>query len=162
MVSWTKCWARKSHTYVKNLGNIRVGNLQVSAGKKSAEYLYRRLIRYLTSIASRAFVFYFNAVISTMEFPPETYDVFEADQFESARVRLTGDAVMEVMLQMRPNGRYLDHYRIALDGTVLETQVVATNVFRVPVLAKYRLTYQARPRDLKIRRNRYRITTSGT
>jgi hypothetical protein len=88
-----------------------------------------------------------------MEFPPETYDVFEADQFETARARLTGDAVMEVMLQMRPNGRCLDHYRIALDGTVLETQVVATNVFRALVLAKYRLTYHAWPRDLKIRRN---------
>jgi hypothetical protein len=56
-----------------------------------------------------------------MEFPPETYDVFEADQFETARARLTGDAVMEAMLQMRPNGRCLDHYHIALDGTVLET-----------------------------------------
>jgi hypothetical protein len=89
-----------------------------------------------------------------MEFPPETYDVFEANQFETARARLAGDAVMEVMLQMRPNGRCLDHYRIALDGTVLETQVVATSVFRAPVLAnKYRLTYQAWPRDLKIRRN---------
>jgi hypothetical protein len=86
-----------------------------------------------------------------MEFQPETYNVFEADQFE--RARLTGGAVMEVMLQMRPNGRCLDHYRIALDGTVLETQVVATSVFRAPVLAKYRLTYQAWPRDLKIRRN---------
>jgi hypothetical protein len=42
------------------------------------------------------------------------------------RARLAGDAVMEVMLQMRPNGRCLDHYRIALDGTVLETQVNAT------------------------------------
>jgi hypothetical protein len=30
-----------------------------------------------------------------MEFPPETYDVFEADQFESARARLAGEAVME-------------------------------------------------------------------
>jgi hypothetical protein len=57
------------------------------------------------------------------------------------------------MLQMRPNGRCLDHYRIALDGTVLETQVVATSAFRAPVLAQYRLTYQAWPRDLKIRRN---------
>jgi hypothetical protein len=36
---------------------------------------------------------------------------------------------------------------------VLETQVNATIVFRSPVLAKYRLTYQAWPRDLKIRRN---------
>jgi hypothetical protein len=88
-----------------------------------------------------------------MEFPPETYDVFDSDLFETARARLTGDAVMEVMLQMRPNGRCLDHYRIALDGTVLETQVNATSVFRLPVLAKYRLTYQAWPRDLKIRRN---------
>ncbi len=60
-----------------------------------------------------------------MEFPPETYDVFDSDLFETARARLTGDAVMEVMLQMRPNGRCLDHYRIALDGTVLETQVNA-------------------------------------
>jgi hypothetical protein len=88
-----------------------------------------------------------------MEFPPETYDVFEADQFETASARLAGDAVMEVMLQMRPNGRCLDHYHIGLDWTVLETQVVAMSVFRAPVLAKYRLTYQAWPRDLKIWRN---------
>ena len=36
---------------------------------------------------------------------------------------------------------------------VLETQVVATNVFSAPVLAKYRLMYQAFPRDLWIQRN---------
>jgi hypothetical protein len=48
-----------------------------------------------------------------MEFPPETYDVFKADQFETA----AGDIVMEVMLQMQPNGRCLNHYRMALDGT---------------------------------------------
>ena len=104
----------------------------------------------LTGLASRAI--YSTSVID-MEFPPESYDVFDSDLFETARARLTGDAVMEVMLQMRPNGRCLDHYRIALDGTVLETQVNATSVFRSPVLAKYRLTYQAWPRDLKIRRN---------
>jgi hypothetical protein len=90
-----------------------------------------------------------------MEFPPETYDVFEAEQFETARARARagGDAVMEVTLQMRPSGRCLYHYRIALDGQVMETQVVATNVFRAPVLAKYRLTHQAFPHDLRIRRN---------
>jgi hypothetical protein len=88
-----------------------------------------------------------------VEFPPETYDAFEAEQFETARARLGGDAVMEVMLQMRPSGRCLDPCRIALDGQVMETQVVATNVFRAPVLAKYRLTYQAFPRDLRIWRN---------
>ncbi len=52
-----------------------------------------------------------------MKFPP--YDVFEADQFETAGVGLAGDAVMEVMQQMGPNGRCLDHYRIALDSTVV-------------------------------------------
>jgi hypothetical protein len=62
-----------------------------------------------------------------MEFQPETYDVFESNQFAAARVRLAGDAVMEVMLQMRPNGRCLDQYRIALDGTVLETQISSPN-----------------------------------
>ncbi len=36
---------------------------------------------------------------------------------------------------------------------MLETQVVATSVFRAPVLAKSRLTYQAWPHDLKIWRN---------
>ncbi len=71
-----------------------------------------------------------------MEFPPETYDVFDSEQFETARARLTGDAVMEVMLQLRPNGRCPDHYRIALDVTVLETQVNSTSVFRAPMLAK--------------------------
>jgi hypothetical protein len=50
---------------------------------------------------------------------------------------------MEVMLQMRPNGRCLDHFRISLTGQHLDTQVKATNVFRAPVLAKYRLTFQA-------------------
>jgi hypothetical protein len=41
------------------------------------------------------------------------------------------------MLQMRPKGRCHDHYCIALDGMMLETQVIATNVFCAPVLAKY-------------------------
>jgi hypothetical protein len=88
-----------------------------------------------------------------MEFPPTEYDVFDAREFENARARGAGDYVMEVMLQMRPNGKCLDHFRVALTGTVLETQVKATNVFRAPILAKYRLTFQAWPRDLRIRRN---------
>ncbi len=88
-----------------------------------------------------------------MEFPPAEYDVFDAREFKNARARGAGDYVLEVMLQMRPNGRCLDHFRVALTGTVLETQVKATNVFRAPILAKYRLTFQAWPRDLRIRRN---------
>ena len=88
-----------------------------------------------------------------MEFPPDNYDVFEAEQFDTARARTAGDAVMEVMMQMRPSGRCVDHFRIGLDGRILETKVKATNVFRAPVLSKYVLNYQMYPRDLSIRRN---------
>ena len=80
-----------------------------------------------------------------MEFPPDNYDVFEAEQFDTARARTAGDAVMEVMMQMRPSGRCVDHFRIGLDGRILETKVKATNVFRAPVLSKYVLNYQMYP-----------------
>ncbi len=46
MVSWMKCWARKSPAYVKNL--------PVPAGRKSANYLYGGLTCCLTGLASRA------------------------------------------------------------------------------------------------------------
>jgi hypothetical protein len=39
MMRWAKCWARKSPAYIKNLGNIRVENSPILAGKKSAEIL---------------------------------------------------------------------------------------------------------------------------
>jgi hypothetical protein len=79
-----------------------------------------------------------------MEFPPETYDVFEADQFACAPDwrRCHGGDAPDVAQRQVPRP-----LRIALDGTVRETQVVATSVFRAPVLAKYRLTYQAWPRN---------------
>ncbi len=56
MISWMKCWARKSPAYIKNLGNIRVRNLPVPPGRKSANYLYGGLTCCLTGLASRAFI----------------------------------------------------------------------------------------------------------
>jgi hypothetical protein len=94
MMRWAKCWARKSPAYVKNLGNIRVENSPILAGKNPRKYVCAGLTRYLTSITSRAVYSYTSTRRSTMEFPPETYDVFEANQFETARERLAGDAVM--------------------------------------------------------------------
>jgi hypothetical protein len=38
MISWMKCWARKSPAYVKNLGNIRSEICDVPGGKKSANF----------------------------------------------------------------------------------------------------------------------------
>ncbi len=51
---WIKCWARKSPTYVRNLGNIRVENSPILAGKKSAEYLCAGLTRYLRKHSVRS------------------------------------------------------------------------------------------------------------
>jgi hypothetical protein len=111
-IRWMKCWARKSPTHVKNLGNIQQIVRKTGQQKIRGNFLYTGLTRNLTSRESRAVLFSSMTVI-IMEFPPESYDVFDAEQFETARARLAGDAVMEVMLQMRPNGRCLDHYRIA-------------------------------------------------
>ncbi len=61
---WAKCWARKSPAYVKNLGNIRVENLPILAGKKSAEILLSgaHSLSDQHSVKSCLFL-YFNAVI---------------------------------------------------------------------------------------------------
>jgi hypothetical protein len=69
-----------------------------------------------------------------MEFPPEK---LTSSRLRERVWRVTPSCTLQVMLQMRPKGRCLDHYRIALDGMMLETQVIATNVFCAPVLAKY-------------------------
>jgi hypothetical protein len=53
------------------------------AGKKSAENLYTGLTRNLTSRESRA-VLISSTAGTIMEFPPESYDVFDSEQFETA------------------------------------------------------------------------------
>jgi hypothetical protein len=50
-----------------------------------------------------------------MEFPAE-WAVFQADEFDTDAPRSHGKAVMELMIQARPNGRLLDHFRIALEA----------------------------------------------
>ena len=61
---------------------------------------------------------------------------------------------MEVMAQVRPNGRILDHYRISLGGSrILDIRVplAALNICAADSLL--RLRYQEWPRDIEVRRN---------
>ena len=43
-----------------------------------------------------------------MEFPPD-WEVMAADDFTTARPRNAGLCSMELLAQVRPNGRILDH-----------------------------------------------------
>ena len=95
-----------------------------------------------------------------MEFPPTEWVIFGAEEFETAPPRDPGDMGMEVMVQMRPNGRVMDHWRIALGGSkILEVKVKLTN--RIPAAAQLPdaiLVFQKWPADVAIRRN---MTTSA-
>ena len=95
-----------------------------------------------------------------MEFPPDPYFIFPAENFETAAPRNNGDYTVEVLAQARPNGRVMDHWRVALGGTkALEAEVdLALVIPAASGLPKWRIAYQQWPRDVQIRRN---MTTSG-
>ena len=44
-----------------------------------------------------------------MEFPPSNWYIFKAGEFDTARPRAASDVSAEVMAQVRPNGRVMDH-----------------------------------------------------
>jgi hypothetical protein len=93
-----------------------------------------------------------------MEFPTE-WAVHALTDFETAEARTTGPAGMELMVQARPNGRLLDHFRIATGGTsILEASVQLSDIIPSPNLNKWKMKYQFWARDTAIRRN---MTTSA-
>jgi hypothetical protein len=90
-------------------------------------------------------------ILAVMEF-------FHNEDFDTAVPRDMGEAVMELLAQVRPNGRIMDHFRIALGGTsLLEVDTVLGNIIPFPALNNYRFKFQFWARDIAIRRN---MTTS--
>jgi hypothetical protein len=51
-----------------------------------------------------------------MDFPHD-WAVLAAEEFETATPRVNGDVTMEVLAQLRPSGRILDNFRVALAGS---------------------------------------------
>ena len=94
-----------------------------------------------------------------MEFPPGDWCIFEATSFETAPPRAAADVCVEVMAQIRPNGRIMDHWRIATGGTtMLKTTVdLATLIPVTSILPRCSITYEVWPADIGIRCN---MTTS--
>ena len=88
-----------------------------------------------------------------MDFPPE-WIVLPADQFDTATPRVNGDVTLEVCAQLRPSGRVLDHFRVALGGSqALEWEADLGKLIPTPVFKGWRIKGQNWARDVAIRHN---------
>ena len=55
-----------------------------------------------------------------MDFPHD-WVVLAAEEFETAAPRVNGDVTMEVLAQLRPSGRILDNFRVALASMLISS-----------------------------------------
>ena len=93
-----------------------------------------------------------------MEFTPPNWDIFPGAEFENAMPRNPGNMGAEVMAQVRPNGRILDHIRIALDGSEqINLTANISTILPIDGLPEWKLVYNTWPRDILMRQN---MTTS--
>jgi hypothetical protein len=66
----------------------------------------------------------------------------------------TSDYVMELLAQLRPSGRILDHFQIALDGSaILSQELDLGQLIPSSIFKGHKLAFQFWPRDIQIRRN---------
>jgi len=89
-----------------------------------------------------------------MEFPPEEWTILEAGDFETAVPRDPGILGVELMAQVRPSGRIVDHFRLVLGGSdILEYQFSAKELYIYQETPDIQLSFAVWPADIKIRRN---------
>jgi hypothetical protein len=97
-----------------------------------------------------------------MEFPrpPDDWIVLEGHLFQQAEVRDAAGLGIELLAQLRGNGRIQDHCRIAVGGLEqLEVRIKLSEVFSdAGAMAGASILLQIWPRDIEIRRN---LTTSA-
>ena len=89
-----------------------------------------------------------------MDFPPDSWDFFPLDAFDTASARDPGYLGMEALMQVRSNGRMLDHFKIVLGGSRnIEVKKEISSVLNLAEDPGYTFTYQVWARDILIRRN---------
>ena len=89
-----------------------------------------------------------------MEFPGDDISYRSGEDFDTAEPSEPGDFGAELLAQVRNNGRILDHHRIVLGGSKLQTILVPlTKMMQLPSLSGWRFKFQFWPRDVTIRRN---------
>jgi hypothetical protein len=87
-----------------------------------------------------------------MDFPP-VYSVFPAEQFLTAAPRSPGALGVELLAQVRPNGRIIDHYRLVLGGSSIVNIDTPMASFFTDVPDAWRFRQQIWARDIDVRRN---------
>ena len=97
---------------------------------------------------------------ATMEYPPSSWFIFGAEDFNTAATRNPGEIGVEAMVQIRPNGRIQDHWRLATGGSkILGARILLNSIIPAAAsLGEITLEYQCWPADINIRRN---MTTSA-
>ena len=90
-----------------------------------------------------------------MEFPPAKWFIFPSLDFGTGTARSPGELGVELLLQVRPNGRAVDHWRLALGGTkIVEVDFyLSTVVPAAAALPRWRLSWQTWAHEIQIRRN---------
>ena len=89
-----------------------------------------------------------------MEFPTKELLFGSWEDFETAAPQDPGDIGMELLAQIRNNGRILDHSRIVLGGDKIQTVLIPmTRMYPLPSLNNWKFKFQFWPRDATIRRN---------
>jgi hypothetical protein len=88
-----------------------------------------------------------------MDFPHD-WTVLAAEEFETAAPRVNGDMTMEVLAQLRPSGRILDNFRVALAGSkALNFDADLFSLIPAAVFKGWRVKGQCWARDVAIRAN---------
>lgn len=90
-----------------------------------------------------------------MDYPLDSWLVFSPEEFETAAVRDPGDLGVELLAQVRQNGRLVDHCRLVVGGskpveTTFELQEIFTFRGNIPA---WRMGLAIWPREILIRRN---------
>jgi hypothetical protein len=85
---------------------------------------------------------------------PHVWDILAAADFSTAQPRAQGELVAEVLAQVRPNGRVLDHYRVTLGGNkILEVKASMVAMALAPTSSTWIFRHQVWLKDVIIRRN---------
>ena len=85
-----------------------------------------------------------------MDFPAE-WVVLGADDFDLATLVDPGRLGMDLMVQVRPNGRIMDHFRVALGGSnLIEASFNTRDVFANQAVPEMDISWQIWPRDIGI------------
>ena len=77
-----------------------------------------------------------------MDFPPD-WEIYPATEFEEAQAHSPGTLGVELTVQVRDNGRMLDHWCLTLGGSAFQRVCVRlTKFIQLPALEGWNIKFQ--------------------